>query len=254
VLYKYCLRRNSIRSISESGRLPTVYDDLGLRRKVASAVDNTIQNNGNLREIVADPSRFLYVRNWAISSLEEFGPNANRDAFENIELRHKYSTFNGANVRIDHRADTNIGVIPYSWFVESPNSEKYGGSGWVEVLLAIDKEKCPVRIIEGILNGTITDTSMGCYVRYSICSICGNKAYSESQFCPHVRAKYGGFPDDDLYEINRDVYFYEDSIITTVGADENAKILDLFSKEAHRNNEVDIIEYVERIVSSFDNS
>ena len=78
---------------------------------------------------------------------------------------------------------------------------------------------------------------MGCRCGYSICSICGNKAVSEDDFCEHIlyykASTFNGLP---VFEDNRDVEFFEDSFVTT-GADPEAKILE---KVANRSNAIGI--------------
>jgi hypothetical protein len=67
---------------------------------------------------------------------------------------------------------------------------------------------------------------MGCRCGYSICSICGNKAVSEDDFCEHIinykGSTFNGLP---VWEDNRDIEFFEDSFVTT-GADPQAKIME----------------------------
>jgi flagellar basal body rod protein FlgF len=67
---------------------------------------------------------------------------------------------------------------------------------------------------------------MGCHCGYSLCSICGNEALTEDDFCEHILnykgTTYNGLP---VWEENCDVSFFEDSFVT-VGADRNAKILE----------------------------
>src|SRR3712207_65661 len=67
---------------------------------------------------------------------------------------------------------------------------------------------------------------MGCRCGYSICSICGNKAIEEKDFCDHIiRFKGGTYNGLPVFEDNRDIEFFEDSIVTQ-GADSEAKILE----------------------------
>lgn len=67
---------------------------------------------------------------------------------------------------------------------------------------------------------------MGCRCGSSICSICGNKAVTEDDFCEHIKnykgSTYNGLP---VFEDNRDVEFFEDSFVC-IGADPEAKILE----------------------------
>ncbi len=196
---------------------------------------------------------FLYVRNRAISAgnvieledgtvkiipidniykeLNKYkdvirGANANGDFFTDFELKAHYKTFIGKPVFVDHDNE-NIekarGVI-----IDSVYNEK---GQFIELLKAVDKKAYP-ELANGIINKYITDTSMGCMCGYSICSICGNKAVDEDDFCDHVKNyKAGNFEGLPVWEDNRDIEFFEDSFVTQ-GADPQAKILE---KVASRN-------------------
>lgn len=79
---------------------------------------------------------------------------------------------------------------------------------------------------------------MGCRCGCSICSICGNKAVTEDEFCDHILyykgSTYNGLP---VFEDNRDIEFFEDSLVVE-GADPEAKILE---KIASRSSSTPII-------------
>ena len=83
--------------------------------------------------------------------------------------------------------------------------------------------------------GYANSTSMGCRCGSSICSICGNKAITEDDFCEHVKnykgSTFNGLP---VFEDNRDIEFFENSIVCEP-ADPEAKILE---KVASRNNSI----------------
>ena len=74
---------------------------------------------------------------------------------------------------------------------------------------------------------------MGTRCASSLCSICGNKAVIEDEFCEHVLnykgSTYNGLP---VWEINLGLDFFEDSQVVQ-GADPFAKILE---KVASKNN------------------
>ena len=77
--------------------------------------------------------------------------------------------------------------------------------------------------------GYANSTSMGCRCGSSICSICGNKAITEDDFCEHVKnykgSTFNGLP---VFEDNRDIEFFENSIVCEP-ADPEAKILIVLS-------------------------
>ena len=81
---------------------------------------------------------------------------------------------------------------------------------------------------------------MGCRCGHSICSICGNKAVSEDDFCDHIlyykASTFNGLP---VFEDNRDIEFFEDSFVTQ-GADPQAKVLE---RVANRSNAIGICKH-----------
>jgi hypothetical protein len=203
-----------------------------------------------IEPIVLDPSRFLYMRTRMVSAVEMHGPNANGDAFEHQELAMRYPTFIRAAVNIDHKNDDPKLAVGFILDARYVNEQMF-----VEGIHAIDKKKADKRfpgIVRKIEAGIITDTSMGCFVERSICSECLREAGWDGnwdpqqpgsinryvamlklgrgiatvpeEYCRHI-GKYGEKKGGEggPYEINRGVTFFEDSIITTAGADKDAK-------------------------------
>lgn len=203
---------------------------------------------------------FLYIRNRAVSAgnviddkysakaqlipmetLQQFfpkyanivrGANDNGDFFSHEELKKCYKTFIGKAVFVDHDNE-NIerarGIILDAVY----NENGY----FVELLKAIDRKAYP-ELARAIEMSYVTSTSMGCRCAYSICSICGNKAHTEDEFCEHVQnykgSTYNGLP---VWEDNRDVNFFESSMVSQP-ADINAKVLEKIASSAHtRRNE-----------------
>lgn len=194
--------------------------------------------------LLLDPNRFGYLRIRAVSSLEWWGDNANGDAFEDAELARSFGSFLYCPQYVDH-ANTDhrkaVGIIVAA--VKHPGPKP---GGWVQIISAIDRDLCsriPMSHLAGqpdlftaVAKGLVTDTSMGCFVEESICSICGNPARDPDQYCPDIRFHKGSeCPTPDglrrAFEVNRGVTFFEDSIITSTwaqgggGADQTAKIL-----------------------------
>lgn len=191
-----------------------------------------------------DPERFLYLRVRAVSDGEYWGPNDNGDYFGLEELSTRHGTFVYDPKYVDHNnvlAENAIGIVIASIHHPGPRP-----GGWVEIIAAIDRERASrIRVahlpgqpdlLTAIKTGQITDTSMGCFVEYSICSVCGNVAADVAEYCPHIANFKGQSITHQgqkvpVYEDNRGVTFFENSIITTRldqgggGADLNAKIL-----------------------------
>ena len=194
--------------------------------------------------ILLDPERFCYLRVRAISGGETWGPNDNGDYFPAAELAARHHTFVYCPVYLDHRnwdARDAVGIVVASTYHPGPEP-----GDWVEVIQAIDKRVASKTImhhlpgspdlITAIRDGKITDTSMGCFVEYSFCSICGNRATEEWEYCPHIAHSKGMRVQTAsgpvvAYEENHGPFFFEDSIICTTivmgggGADRDAKYL-----------------------------
>lgn len=183
-------------------------------------VDPNVKQDSALRKpskIVLDPG-FVYLRNRAVSAGEYHGPNANWDYFPEEHLKHSYKTFIGRGIYCNHDSDDvkkSIGIIL---------DAEYNPDGhYVECLLAVDKNSEIGRKIDmGIIDGT----SMGCMVSECECSVCGNIAKNEKQYCDHLKFGLGQeFGGIKAYSINKGLNFYEDSFVT-VPADTQAVVLE----------------------------
>lgn len=207
-------------------------------KKVAS-------DNNLFRPILLDPSRYIYVRNRAISAEEYWGPNDNGDAFPEAELRASFATFIGKPVSVDHKTGLlEIGLVIDSAYIEPADPANPLTGHYVQNIWAIDKvaaDRVDKRIIPMLLEGKLTDSSMGVLVQRSECSVCGNIAKTEKDFCVHI-ARYKmkkiktASGEKLAYERCFGLQFYEDSLIRPLwmgglaggrGADRRAKILEL---------------------------
>ena len=212
----------------------------------------TLEVNGRVKtakvvKVIPRESDFIYIRNRAVSAgnviehadgsyelvpIDEYyknfpkyatvcrNANVNGDFFSHEELTAKYKTFIGKSVFVNHDnedVEAARGIILDAVY----NENGY----FVELLEAIDKAAFP-QLANSIEKRYVTDTSMGCRCGYGICSICGNEACFEEDLCEHILSYKGmtfnGLP---VFEDNRDVEFFEDSIVTE-GADPDAKILE----------------------------
>lgn len=220
----------------------------------------------HVKPIAMNPERYLYLQSMAVSGGEKHGPNNNGDYFTWEELLARYRTFIGAAVNVDH--NNNKPELAIGMIIDAiPNMDEE----WIEVILAIDKEKAESLypgLVDQILTGEVTDTSMGCLVEWAICSACLAEAngdidslsrgqgiaYDESEYCIHVRefddwedeepkirnphfCKGQEFQGEIVYEDNRGVTFFEDSIIRTEGADEKALILARLASKKSTNRQ-----------------
>lgn len=184
-----------------------------------------------MERIALDTENNFYLDIWAVSSWEKFGLNENADGFEHDELAISHPTFIGSWACLDH--DNSHEKLAVGTNIDSV----YSPDQYVRIVMALNRPKCEARhpgLEKAIESGIITDTSMGCWCRESMCTVCANVATDETQFCDHVTAMRGqeicnaetSWLPVKAGELNRGVIFFEDSIITDEeGADRNAKII-----------------------------
>jgi hypothetical protein len=143
-------------------------------------------------------AKLLWVRARAIDADVV---NANGDLFSKEELLKEveikgekipvYKTFEGVPIYTNHKNDDieqAKGMVVYSEWNDEENC--------VYCTFFVDEEAYP-DIARNIRTGVIHDVSMGASVEWGVCSICGNKAYTEKDYCEHLK-KYKGktFPEN----------------------------------------------------------
>jgi len=183
-------------------------------------------------------------------------PNANGDAWTRKELFTNFGTFINSPIHTNHDSwkgkDVSVGFILDGVYKDKEN--------YVEIIHALERdavEKKHPGLIEAIEDGLVTDTSMGCWTERCICSVCGNIATSQYDYCPHMVEKGNLILDsivDSVFEWNEGCTFFEDSIIFTdngnnkysstgydVGADEAAKIISIIANKHKKTSFKDVI-------------
>jgi hypothetical protein len=168
---------------------------------------------------------------WCSTSQVEPWINQNGDAFPERELLAEvvdqrsgktiraYQTFIEKGLFTDHKSSEveNIrGII-----LDAEYDHKSKG---VDLLIALDKVSYP-ELARQITAGYSAQVSMGTAVTHSYCSICGNKAITEHDYCDHVKrgkaVVMAGQPR--VYEINNGLNFIELSVVGNA-ADPRARI------------------------------
>lgn len=202
--------------------------------------------------------------------------NCNYDAWQSAELQAGHETFINSMLDVDHDPSLLIGmvldsvmlpkaVVPVQTSKDAAIELKaflgYGDlkdgdqlvGDWVENVWAIERiamDSIYPNACEAILDGEITDTSMGCSILYSTCSICGNKATDDNEYCKHIGTwgvNKGTMWKHPItghmvpsYEQCFGVTFFEDSLIMpeawnqypgSQGADVSAKILQIIASK-----------------------
>lgn len=249
----------------------------------------TRKNAADHLDIEEIPEDFVFDANHVYSTVRALSSrvNLNNDGFRKMELlgavndlpphndHYGYRTFIGKNNHIDHFNQPHLatmdkrheprGKILWSWYHEDPMDEpvKIGAledpvsklaenDSWVRLLIANDRTKFPL-LAECIENGIINKVSMGCEIIHSSCSVCGNKARNEVEFCDHAQLGRGQvfaaketspFVEAGIitagepivaFEDNHGLQFFEESWILDVQADPTAVSLDRIQGENGRS-------------------
>jgi hypothetical protein len=176
-------------------------------------------------------AKLLWVRARAIDADTV---NHNGDYFSKEELLKEaeikgekipaYKTFEGVPIYTNHKNDDieqAKGMVVYAEWDEKENC--------VYCTFFVDEEAYP-DIARNIRTGVIHDVSMGCSVAYGTCSKCGNKAYTEKEYCSCLK-KWKGKKDPDnnkqIFEYNFDLKFIELSCVGD-GAFDTCEIQEIY--------------------------
>ena len=153
---------------------------------------------------------FTYLHVIAMGAGEYYGCNVNGDYFPEKDLIARHHTFvEQAKVFKEHDnkpTSPSFGNVVFSWY--NPKMHR------VELILALDKIKGE-EFIRRQDAGEQLEVSMGCRVRFDVCSICGNKATAKNPYCEHIKYhKREVYPDGkQAYMINVNPTFFDISIV-----------------------------------------
>jgi hypothetical protein len=161
------------------------------------------------RQISPKPGK-TYILVLAMGASEYYGPNRNGDAFRESELKKTYKTFEtDAHV---YKSHVNKDPLKsYGNVVKAFYNDKMHR---VELILEIDNSKAP-DIVDKINSGQSVAVSMGCKIKYDVCSICGNEAPTRAQYCTHLRNELNKiYPDGRIVcADNPNPKFFDISIV-----------------------------------------
>lgn len=178
---------------------------------------------------------FTYLHVIAMGAGEYYGCNVNGDYFPEKDLIARHHTFvEQAKVFKEHDnkpTSPSFGNVVFSWY--NPKMHR------VELILALDKIKGE-EFIRRQDAGEQLEVSMGCRVRFDVCSICGNKATAKNPYCEHIKYhKREVYPDGkQAYMINVNPTFFDISIVRR-RADKIAYVL---NKVASTDSAVSLME------------
>ena len=184
-----------------------------------------------------DGHKYMYV---AVRACTADVPNLNNDMLPHEELRDAYRTFVGSCIFMNHDnadpAKSRGAIIDAAYHDEDPDDR------WVEILMEMDEERCP-KLCSLIRSGEIDTVSMGCSVESTTCSVCGNVAEYEFEYCEHIRQKGREFGGVLAYEICNGIEFFEESWVYNP-ADVTATVQAIEKEAGRKAAEVYKEEYV----------
>ena len=161
------------------------------------------------------------------------GTNKNGDHFTTEELSSRYMTVIGRKVDLKHSQELTdiVGGIVGSNYLEDDSG---GRVECVGELYVGDAPNAPLAY-KLMKKGIITQVSMECDYEEGECSICGRRFANKNDYCVHLRKFKGGeFQGKPVFEILHGVSFTGLGLLDRKGADENARIIQVASKEADR--------------------
>ena len=151
-----------------------------------------------------------YILVLAMGASEFYGPNRNGDAFRESELKKTYKTFEtDAHVYKSH-----VNKDPLKSYGRVVKSFYNDQMHRIELVLEIDNSKAP-DIVDKINSGESVAVSMGCKIKFDVCSICGNQAPTRAQYCTHLKNELNKiYPDGRIVcADNPNPKFFDISIV-----------------------------------------
>ena len=177
----------TVQLISTRGRNGRVLREQTSLHKVAS-IKSPAMDYINSIEPEEGKSIVLIV---GLGDHETYGPNRNGDGFpskpvpgkiasEQVLPKH-YQSYDNAHV-YEHHANTDpskaIGRVKKAFW--NPHMRR------VEVVEDFTHSKAP-RLLEKIAAGDYPAKSMGCRIKYDVCTNCSNKARTRAEYCDHLK-------------------------------------------------------------------
>jgi len=109
--------------------------------------------------------------------------NDNGDSFPRDEVMKRFGTFKtNAKTYVEH----NQGPENAKGKCLDVVARDMGDTVLIDVLFTIDAEH--KNLIKNVRKGYVTHLSMGCQTEFTVCSICGNIAHNEEEYCTHIKS------------------------------------------------------------------
>jgi hypothetical protein len=111
--------------------------------------------------------------------------NFNNDAWERQNLLQTFWTFIGGYNYQEHIQDPELS----KGIILDAVSRDLGDTVYIDILVATDRSH--VALVHDIVMKKMKTMSMGCSIKFSICTKCGNIAADEKDMCSHIRSMKG---------------------------------------------------------------
>ncbi len=157
--------------------------------RTASTVDP-----GEIVAQIPEPDKWVFVHTTIMASVDleegsehlikhasEKWVNDNGDAWDRSSLLNDFGTFRNAAVYVEHNQHPEHAKGKVFDVV----AREMGDTILIDVLFGVDKRH--EDLVSNITAGILNSVSMGCSTAFTKCSVCGNKAHTENDYCEHVR-------------------------------------------------------------------
>jgi len=194
------MKHGAVFAITGADRIKTASDWSDVVNKTSTAEGIIIHKNmepDNVQKVVCqiDIDKYIYIHTTIMASID-LEPESD---YYITKATQKYINTNGdawtRDVLLkDYRTFVDNGIV-YVEHDQSPEHAKgrvldaiardMGDTILVDLLFCVDKRHAD--LVHNIETGLANAVSMGCTTKYTICSICGNVAHDEKEYCNHVK-------------------------------------------------------------------
>lgn len=149
---------------------------------------------GEIVAQISDPDKWVFVHTTIMASVDledgsehlikqasEKWVNDNGDAWDRSSLLNDFGTFRNAAVYVEHNQHPEHAKGKVFDVV----ARQMDDTVLIDVLFGVDKRH--EDLVSNITAGILNSVSMGCSTAFTKCSVCGNKALTENDYCEHVR-------------------------------------------------------------------
>jgi len=181
----------TIQLVSTWGRNGHLLRESTSLQKVASIKSPALDY---IKNVTPEPGKSI-VLIVGLGDHETYGPNRNGDGFpsepvhgkitEDEVLTKHYKSYKKAHVfrhHVNGDPAKAIGKVKEAFW--NPHMRR------VEVLEDFEHSRAP-DLLEKIASGEFPSKSMGCRIKYDVCTLCGNKAKTRADYCDHLKYEMG---------------------------------------------------------------